>query len=296
MAGNYLRRVASGEPVRKSAAFHNATVEAIEAIRRSGSSGGNGLRFGEGSQTRVRVRNDTGGDRDRFDVVKLFEPVYGPDDNLGEFQNNVAFKAETVNTTNREKYAILQEPIPQNAYGWAVVSGITPCRVYWDSGSPLFEEEFVSTDSTHDYLRESQSGSAHVLWREGGAGEQWAIVRLAGPACNPRNEIIQVTIIGQPTGGTFDLQLTLDGVTEALEIDFDATDSEVETVLESHSEAASGDFSVSGGPFPNTTMTIEFLQNFAATNIPIPTADWSGLTGGAGVGMIISVDTQGVGA
>lgn len=109
-----------------------------------------------------------------------------------------------------------------------------------------------------------------------------------GGSCPDRNEIHQLTVLGSPTGGTFDMDLTLNGVTETLTFNYDDTSTEVNTELETHSEAASGDFTVTGGPFPNATMQIEYIQNFAATAISLPTLDWGSLTGGTGMAVIPS--------
>lgn len=145
-------------------------------------------------------------------------------------------------------------------------------------------------------LTESEITSGPISLKRDKYGK-W-IADVAGNAsCQSRNEIIQLTVIGSPTGGTFDLTIDIDGGTgtagETVTLNYNDTSSDVQTALEGHTDIVSGDVSVSGGPLPDATITIEFTGNLASTNIPIPTADWSSLTGGSGVAVIVSVDTQG---
>lgn len=113
------------------------------------------------------------------------------------------------------------------------------------------------------------------------------------PQCPAQNEIQVLTIFGSPTGGTFDLDVTVDGTTETVVIDFDATAAEVETQLETHSEIASGDVDCSGGDFPDVAIQIEFEGDLAETGIPIMMPDHTLLTGGSGVAVFVSVDQHG---
>lgn len=109
-----------------------------------------------------------------------------------------------------------------------------------------------------------------------------------GGRCKAQNEIQQVTVFGGPTGGTFDLYLTLNATQETVTINFDDTAAEVETALEGHSEATAGDFDVTGGPLPDATIEITFQGNFASTEIGVMRANWGSLTGGTGVGVLCS--------
>lgn len=111
--------------------------------------------------------------------------------------------------------------------------------------------------------------------------------------CPERNEIIQLTVIGQPTTGTLDYTQTISGTPDTVTFNFDDTSTEIQAALESHSEIAAGQVSVTGGPLPNATVTIEFTSGLGGINHPIPTLNWTNLTGGTGVAVIVSVDTQG---
>lgn len=111
--------------------------------------------------------------------------------------------------------------------------------------------------------------------------------RDEGGGCDSQNAIIDVIVFGSPTGGTFDLELTVNSVAETLTFDWNDTASAVATVLATHTELASTDVSVSSlGTFPDATIRIEFIDTQANTNITLPIADWTSLTGGTGTAIV----------
>lgn len=126
-------------------------------------------------------------------------------------------------------------------------------------------------------VRNPDSGHRRAYWKRGGKAK-----------CPDRNETHHLTIFGSPTGGTLTFTLTVNGSAEAMTVDWDATAAEVDTELETHTEIAVGDVSVTGGPLPNATIVIEFIVNLAATAIALPVMNWGSLTGGTGVAAIAS--------
>lgn len=111
----------------------------------------------------------------------------------------------------------------------------------------------------------------------------WSV--FTGGGCEGRNEIIQLVIYGSPTGGTFDMSLNILGVTETLTFNWDDTATEVQTELETHTNIAPGDVEVTGGPFPNGIINIEFMGDLENTRIQYPSIFHS-LTGGAGMAVL----------
>lgn len=109
-----------------------------------------------------------------------------------------------------------------------------------------------------------------------------------GGGCRPQNCILQISVFGGPTGGTFDWNLTIDGTETALTFNYDDTAAEVATEIATHSKVTSDDITVTGGDFPDSTISVEFKGDLAKTDVAVPTADWSSLTGGSGVGVISS--------
>lgn len=122
-------------------------------------------------------------------------------------------------------------------------------------------------------------------------GEKFIVVGPGG-ACVARNEIWHVTIAGGPTGGTFALQVNVNGTSESKTFNYNDNAAAVDTVLDTHAEIANGDVTVTGGALPNVTVVIEFTGDLAATDIvaggAAPYADWSSLTGGSGVSVTIT--------
>lgn len=112
-------------------------------------------------------------------------------------------------------------------------------------------------------------------------------VRFKG-GCKGRNEVWIIAIAGSPTAGTFDVDVTVNDVTETLTFNFDDTAAEVKTELATHTELSSAVLDTDGGPFPKADIGIEFIGDLAKTQIVFgvntrPVFDWSSLTGGAGV-------------
>lgn len=110
--------------------------------------------------------------------------------------------------------------------------------------------------------------------------------------CASRNEIWELGVIGTPTGGTFDLSVRVNDVTETVTINYDDTAAEVKTALATHSEITSSDIETGGGPLPDVSIGIEFIGDLANTNIvdaydAVPTKDISSLTGGTSPGVWI---------
>ena len=112
---------------------------------------------------------------------------------------------------------------------------------------------------------------------------------LPGGGCRARNEVWQIVLFGTPTGGTFDIDLKVGGTTDTLTFGFDDSASDVETELETHTNIASGDVTVTGGDLPGAAITVEFTGDLANMKFDTPEFDFSSLTGGSGVGMVIVI-------
>lgn len=110
----------------------------------------------------------------------------------------------------------------------------------------------------------------------------------AGTGCKAQNCKLQLTILGSPTGGTFDWDLSINDSEETLTFNYDDTAAEVATELATHTELTSDDVTVTGGAFPDATIEIEFVENLAKTDVAIPIGDWGSLTGGTGVAVLTS--------
>jgi len=105
-----LRKVRSGDPLVIPAATFNAFVDvARDYQERQRSATRDGLP--DWRQTGiVLVRNDSGADRQRFDVLGVAGTVIKPTDNADAFKERVALKGVTPTAAHAGRFVILLEP------------------------------------------------------------------------------------------------------------------------------------------------------------------------------------------
>jgi len=172
-----IQKVQPGQRMQIPAAAYNAFVDAANstkaAMLRGGQDAGN---LGAGA---VLVRNATGGDLGRFSIVGIDGPVISPADNLTEFQNRIVLSGVGPYSG---QFAVLLEPLKAGAIGRACVSGECVCKVNVTDAGHQFAE--ATTDPTR--LESAASGSAAILYKEGGTGEKWAVVRVGNAVSGAR--------------------------------------------------------------------------------------------------------------
>ena len=149
-------------------------------------------------------------------------------------------------------------------------------RVY-----PWGQSGTLSADTEVFIVQHRQSRRWYVI--SGGGG---------GASCPAQNAIHALHVFGSPTGGTFTLDLTVTS-SDTVTMNWDDTAAEVQTALETHTDITSGDVTVTGGPFPDASVIIEFTASLASTVIDPGHADWQNLTGGSGVGVISILNQKG---
>ena len=93
----------------------------------------------------VLVKNTSGADRARFEILGISAPVFTPTDNLEEFRNRV------------------------------VLSGVCPVKV--DVANANHWHADIADNSAAN-LKSGGGGAAQILWKESGTGVKWAVVRL----------------------------------------------------------------------------------------------------------------------
>lgn len=114
-----------------------------------------------------------------------------------------------------------------------------------------------------------------------------------GGACESQNAKIQWTVFGKPTGGTFSSAVEINSTIETITFNYNDNAAAVKTALAGHTQLASADMTVTGGPFPNATIEVEFIATQATTPIALPISDWGSLTGGSGVAVLTSLSQLG---
>jgi hypothetical protein len=178
IVGDAFKKVKPGDPLAIPAATFNTFVDAArdflarqhQQVQSSTPSGRHNCI--------VLVRNDSGADRQRFDVLGISGPVFNPSSDEDAFKNYPAMTGVTpVRQDHRGRFVILLEPVPAGKLARAVAAGVVPARLdVPDENYPYRLAEI--TDGSAANLKAASVGSATILWREGGTGIQWALVRL----------------------------------------------------------------------------------------------------------------------
>ncbi len=142
------------------------------------------------SPTIVKVLNDTGDPLQQCAIVGLGEPVILPADNEMEFIRNIAF--EIVPPT-QGRWGVLQAPVAAGEITTAIVSGVAACRLNITSETlPNLFADAVGADYAKLGIKDAV-GNAQILWRAGGTGSQWSIVRIGNARCYNTLERFQMT-------------------------------------------------------------------------------------------------------
>jgi hypothetical protein len=180
MSGDNYKPAQVGQPLRIPAATYNALLNMLQEWRKDAQSfDSDPLEF-EFDNTIVYVRNDTGNDLNRFNVIRLGEAVIKPQDNLTEFQSRAVLAALKPDATKQDAIAITLEPIASGSIGRAAVTGIVRVKLYVEGS--LYGWADVKTDVV-DYMIPAPGGRVETLYvqePEEGVDPQWrwAIVRL----------------------------------------------------------------------------------------------------------------------
>ena len=169
-----------GEKVILGGATYNSIGAVVRAFQ-AGELGGKGGKTAgrRARQVELSVTNTTGGNLGRFAVVGIDGPSVTPAVNETEFENNLVLDVVTpVAGTHEGKFAVLLEAIPAGKIGRACVAGVVQCTI---NVADVTCADFADVaDGVTGSLSTCTGGSAAVLWRAGGTGSQWAVVRLGG--------------------------------------------------------------------------------------------------------------------
>jgi len=179
--GDSMMKVQSGNPLVIPAQAYNAFIDAAKDFQQRTRHLGQTATPGYRSAGIVLIKNESGDDRQRFDVLGLGDPIFLPDAGAAaeqSFKNAVAFRGDLPDETlHTGRFVILAEPLAAGAIGQALLCGITPARVrIEDSGEDVTAAAIIDGDATA--LHPDESGAAQVLWHEDVTGDAWAIVRL----------------------------------------------------------------------------------------------------------------------
>jgi hypothetical protein len=167
--------VKAGDPVRLRAPVWNALLDAAAA--RQGEVG-----FGTESRPGrdvVFVKNTSGADRERFDILGIDAPIFTPSDNEESFKNQVALKGVTPTAADHTgRFAVLMEPAKSGAVVPALLASISAVHVNVTDEDHAFADV---ADGQCGHLASGTTGAAQILWKEAGTGVKWAVVRVGLP-------------------------------------------------------------------------------------------------------------------
>lgn len=165
--------VSPGQPFRKTpfyrAAFQNDTIDVVSSLKegRDGRSGPDV--FGLQNLSIVKVKNLTGDDRARGEVVQLGAYLLDVVDPRRPW-----FEGNTVAEPVASKIAILRAPLKSNKIGEAQVAGVWVARVNVTDEEHRYAK---AVDGEH-VLDSANSGSIELLSPADGTGEQDMLVRI----------------------------------------------------------------------------------------------------------------------
>jgi hypothetical protein len=187
MPGDPLKYVQPGQPLEMPAQAFNTFVDVGRWFRNQRQQSGAQIVADVFSANIAKLKNTSGGDRGRFHVLGLNEPIFTPTDNLTTFQNTITFKGITPDANlHWGKWGLLLDPLKANAIGRALLAGLAVVQI------DVVETVHAFADILPTYtdkLRSGWIGAAEILWKESGTGTKWAIIRLGAP--------IYVTYVGK---------------------------------------------------------------------------------------------------
>lgn len=204
-----MAKVTPGQRLRFKAADWNAALDAAEAHKARVLSRSRIAAPGDITPGVVTLKNTTGADRSRFEVLGLDDPIFTPTENLVEFKNAVAFDgvAPAFATHFGGLFAVLLKPLAAGAIGPAMVQGV--CNVQIDVQAAAHQFADIE-DAASDTLRSYTAGSARILWKEAGTGDKWARVLLGAMSVKLWRFTLNAAFAGSPPTAAADL-LNMDG-------------------------------------------------------------------------------------
>lgn len=172
-----FKKVQAGQPLHISAEVWNAFLDSVRKRRGRNHDQLTEVidQFRQGDI--VKLRNNSGQDCSRFNVLAINTPIITPSANEREFKNRVAISGvRPMHPTHFSRFGILLDPVRHGKIGRAWISGACPAYIAVTDNCHQFAD--VKHNDSNS-LESRPFGAAQILWREGKLGLQWAIVRLA---------------------------------------------------------------------------------------------------------------------
>lgn len=186
-----------GDRMRLKADFVGVTVDMAKAYQ-AGKLPQGMLDVPDLNRTPLQIRNATGGTLPRFGVVGFGEVKVDPASD--EFKNQLVIEGVEPQANKLDRFAIVQEGGIEGAVIECVCVGETHAKIDVSDESHEYAQA-IEGDTTK--LASCGYGPAEIVWREGGTGEQMAIVRLTPAARQTRWVKCSTTpdVTSYPTAG-----------------------------------------------------------------------------------------------
>ena len=124
----------------------------------------------------IRVKNNSGADRARGDVLELDTFL------LDSLAAESIWFSGIVPTGDRNPYCVLLKPIKSGEIGQGQISGV--CIAKLNNSTPADTFAHARTGQTQIETVSCGDGNAHIFHREEIDSQWWAVVRLSNPNCN----------------------------------------------------------------------------------------------------------------
>ena len=199
MSGDWTStgRTAPGEPLEfKSQWLRNVTDAAI-GFQRSQQKFGSNRTAVDLPDGIVRVRNESGSDRKRYEILGVSGVAIEPDENITSFLNSWMLTGVVpTKASHLGKFVICANPIPKDQIGWAYAFGVCLCQV---NAAATPGEALDVKDSDPTQLTSTSSGLVTALYGgDDSNGNHWAVVRFGAGGGGSNCCMVKVT---SSTGG-----------------------------------------------------------------------------------------------
>ena len=171
----------------------------------------------------------------------------------------------------------------EKRYGFATIPSEQPFWVRYDTGdgTPEFGEEWGVEDGEWDLKSTSDESAFQILGLPD--EDKSRVLATFIPQSNDCPNNFRVIVVGNPTTGTFDMNLTLPGGSGSVTLNWDDTAADLAAAVvgeHPHWDAAYT-IDAADGPFPNNSISFQLGGELASIVVEAPTIDTITLSGGA---------------
>lgn len=192
-----MRKVRPGDKLEIPAAAYNAFVDAARDTSQRQHDLARALAIGEARrQDYVLIRNESGGARDRCDILGINGVLVKPTENLDEFKGRIVLRCGMPQPyKHRDCFVVLLDAVPNGGIGRACVSGVCITRVIMNNEMDKYAVPHASAGIMY-----SGFGTNRLLWVEPPEERQnpwaWCVVRIGSFPHSP--QLVRVVHTGGP--------------------------------------------------------------------------------------------------